>query len=312
MNSYQRYIAQLILRDRILTSDGLAFENLFSSIMEKSNSNFMQVRPYGNVGDRKNDGFDKITGEYYQVFAPLDIHNPATITAAVSKLEDDFKGLYDYWNDTYPIKKYNFVVNDKCNGAPPQLHIKVGELKKEYPNVEFNIFTVAKLEDVLLGLGDAALFSVVGYIPDLATQLDYSALTEVIEHLMNMQDSSICENLLVVPDFEEKITFNRLSNRVATMLRNASYQVGGLEEYFRCHSEFTKSEVQRKIVECYVNATKVIDNSLDNYSDLVFMKVLDDIYPNGSVSIRSAILVLMAYYFESCDIFEKPEEETAV
>ena len=65
-------------------------------------------------------------------------------------------------------------------------------------------------------------------------------------------------------------------------------------------------------MECYVNATKAIDNSLDNYSDLVFMKVLDDIYPNGSVSIRSAILVLMAYYFESCDIFEKPEEEVVV
>ena len=312
MNSYRKHIAKIMLTNKILLSDGQAFENLFSLIMEKSNPNFMQVRPYGNLGDRKNDGFDKTTGEYYQVFAPLDIHNPATITAAVSKLEDDFKGLRDYWNATYPIKKYNFVVNDKCKGAPPHLHIKIGEMKKAYPDVEFDILTISKLENILLDLDEVSLLSIVGYIPDLATQLDYGALTEVIEHLMNMQDSSACENLLVVPDFEEKISFNKLSDRVATMLRSASYQVGGLEEYFRTHSEFTKSEVQRKIVECYVNATKVIDNSLDGYSDLVFMKVLDDIYPNGNVSIKNAILVLMAYYFESCDIFEKPEKEVVV
>lgn len=312
MNTNQKYLAQLIFKNRIYSSDGQMFEDFFSSIMVKSNPNFTQVKPYGRIGDRKNDGFDKTTGEYFQVFAPQDIHNPSTITEAIAKLDGDFKGLCDYWNDKYPIKHYNFVVNDKYRGVPPQLYAKISELEAAYPDIEFDIFAAAKLEDVVLNMDIDAVNSILGYIADMTVQLEYSALTEVVEHLMRMNDSSDSDELLTVPDFEEKILFNKLSDRVANMLRNASYQVGGLEAYFRCHSEITKSEVQRKIVDCYKNAANSIDKTIDNYADLVFMKILDDIYPNGNISIRNAIMILMAYYFESCDIFEKPEQEEII
>ena len=313
MNTNQKYLAQLIFKNKVYSSEGQTFEDFFSSIMMKSNPNFMQVKAYGRIGDRKNDGFDKTTGEYFQVFAPQDIHNSSTINDATTKLESDFKGLYDFWNDKYPIKKYNFVVNDKYKGVPPPLYDKISELEGVYTDVEFNIFTAAKLEDIVLNMDIDAVNSILGYIVDIHTaQLEYSALTEVIEHLMRMNDSSDSDNLLSVPDFEEKIVFNKLSDKVANMLRSASYQVGGLEAYFRCHSEVTKSEVQRKIVDCYKNAATLIDKTIDNYADLVFMKILDDIYPNGNVSIRNAIMILMAYYFESCDIFEKPEREVVI
>lgn len=308
MNTNQRYLAQLLFKNKIYASDGQMFEDFFSSVMVKSNPNFMQVKPYGSIGDRKNDGFDKTTGEYFQVFAPQDIHNSSTIVSATAKLEDDFEGLYNYWNDKYPIKKYHFVVNDKYRGVPPQLYSKISELETAYPEVEFDIFTSAKLEDIVLNMDIDAVTDILGYIADMTLQLEYSALNEVIEHLMRMKDAGDSDDLLTVPDFEEKIMFNKLSSRVANMLRSASYQVGGLEAYFRCHSEVTKSEVQRKIVDCYRNAATSIDKAIDNYADLVFMKILDDIYPNGNVSIRNAIMILMAYYFESCDIFEKPEQ----
>ena len=139
MNSYRKYIAKIMLTNKILLSDGQAFENVFSLIMEKSNPNFMQVRPYGNIGDRKNDGFDKTTGEYYQVFAPLDVHNPSTITDAVSKLEGDFKGLYDYWNGTYPIKKYNFVDFAKYK---PLLSIYLGKNPISCNINTFSVFSI--------------------------------------------------------------------------------------------------------------------------------------------------------------------------
>lgn len=312
MNTDQKYLARLIFKTKIYASDGQMFENLFTSIMEKSNSHFMQVKPYGKIGDRKNDGFDKTTGEYFQVFAPQDIHNPSTIISATEKLNDDFKGLYDYWNDKYPIKKYNFVVNDKYKGVPPQLYSKISELELAYPNVEFQIFTSAKLEDTILAMDIDAVTSIIGYVADVSIQLEYSALNEVLEHLMQMQDTSTFDEVLTVPDFEEKIIFNKLSAKIANMLRSASYQVGGLEVYFRCHSEITKSEIQSKMVDCYIKATNSIDKTLDNYADLVFMKILDDIYPNGNISIRNAIMILMAYYFESCDIFEKPNQEESV
>lgn len=42
--------------------------------MTKAEPNFQPVKAYGNIGDRKNDGFVSQTGIYYQVYAPRDVN----------------------------------------------------------------------------------------------------------------------------------------------------------------------------------------------------------------------------------------------
>lgn len=41
-------------------------------------------------------------------------------------------------------------------------------------------------------------------------------------------------------------------------------------------------------------------------NDLVFFDILDSITPGQSKRTQDAAIVLMAYFFESCDIFEDP------
>lgn len=305
----EKYIARLMIKHKILAFDGQTFEDLFCSIMIKNNPNFELVKTYGNIGDRKNDGFDKTTGEYFQVYAPENIEKGPTINNAMTKLENDFQGLYDYWNTLCPIKKYNFVINDKYKGAPPQIHDKLLKLKKDYPHIEFNIMTANKLEDTFMKLDEDSIVEIVGCIASPSYQLDYSALTEVINYLMNTKENHERAEELQVADFEEKISFNRLNQEIACCLRAASYQVGNLETFFKRNSEFAKNEIQKKITEYYFTASKSIDKSEDNYTDLVFVKMLDDICPNGTAAIKNAALVLTAYYFELCDIFEKPNKK---
>ena len=55
---------------RVHESDGNAFESLFTTVMRYSDKGFKPVKPQGRLGDRKNDGFIKEKGTYYQVFAP--------------------------------------------------------------------------------------------------------------------------------------------------------------------------------------------------------------------------------------------------
>ena len=114
-----KYIARIQFKLKILGSKGQAFEDFFVSVMVKADKNFQPVKAYGNIGDQKNDGFNKETGTYYQVFAPEDITKDKTIYDAVNKLEQDFRGLHKNWNDVCQIKKYFFVVNDKYEGADP-------------------------------------------------------------------------------------------------------------------------------------------------------------------------------------------------
>ena len=72
-NTAEKYIASLVFKNRIYQYEGQQFEDFFVEIMQKDDSRFQPVKAYGNIGDRKNDGFVKEDGIYYQIFAPEDI-----------------------------------------------------------------------------------------------------------------------------------------------------------------------------------------------------------------------------------------------
>lgn len=302
----EKYIARIMFKNKVYELDAQAFESLFTLVMQKNNKNFEQVKPYGNIGDWKNDGFDKTAGVYYQVYSPEDISKANTVSNAEDKLTVDFEGLYSHWNSLYPINSFNFVLNDKYKNAPPQLHAALASLENKYPKVKFKLFLAKDLEDVFMSLSDDDMISIVGCIANPADQLDFSALTEVITHLMNMKVDNSLFASLVVPDFNEKLKFNKLSDQAGLQLKTASYQVGGLNKFFRSNSNFTKDQIQQRVVSAYLAASDSIDKSNENYSDLVFYKLIELIYPDGSSSIRNAVLILLAYFFESCDIFERP------
>ena len=95
INNEERYMANIIFKNRILAYKGQQFEEFFISLMSIYNSNFMPVKAHGRFGDRKNDGFDKTTGTFYQVFAPEDLNRKGTIRDGVKKLKEDFEGLYE-------------------------------------------------------------------------------------------------------------------------------------------------------------------------------------------------------------------------
>ena len=59
MNQQEKRIAYLIFKNRILESDGQAYEDFFVEVMTKLNPNFEPIKPQGQIGDKKNDGFDK-------------------------------------------------------------------------------------------------------------------------------------------------------------------------------------------------------------------------------------------------------------
>ena len=90
MEKEHMYIAKILFKNKVYQHKGQAFEDFFVSIMTKANPEFQAVKAYGNIGDRKNDGFVRSTGTYYQVFAPEDITKTKTIADAVKKLETDF------------------------------------------------------------------------------------------------------------------------------------------------------------------------------------------------------------------------------
>ncbi|ADO47976.1 hypothetical protein Entcl_1718 [[Enterobacter] lignolyticus SCF1] len=165
MDDISLSIARNMFHLQVYESDGVRFEDLFSKIMYYKSPGFQQVKPHGNVGDRKNDGFIKDEGVYYQVYAPEDASN--NVLTAVNKIKDDFQGLMEYWHDICPIKKYYFVLNDKYKGSLPQLHKELINLQRNFNLIDTGVFVAKDLERDLFNLPDDMIRSVVGHLPDI-------------------------------------------------------------------------------------------------------------------------------------------------
>jgi len=108
MNRDEKAFARVMFKHKVVTSDGQAYEDLFVDIMTRGNPDFIGVKPQGRIGDRKNDGYDRRKGSYYQVFAPEDPKLKSQ--DAVKKLKTDFAGLLKHWDSVTPDQRISFCL----------------------------------------------------------------------------------------------------------------------------------------------------------------------------------------------------------
>jgi hypothetical protein len=309
MNSDEKALMRILFINRMLQSSGQEFEDLFTRVMQASNPQFRQIKPQGQIGDRKNDGYDHTTGSYYQAFAP---EKPsASESVAVGKLKDDFAGLKKHWESVCPIKEFRFVFNDKYNGSFPTLESDLAELKAKHFLKECCTFLAKDLEDVFFKLPDDKMMAILGFLPDPSRiqMVDFGILGQVITEILRHKLVLDFDQLLSAPEMDEKIQFNGLGPQVGTLLRKGSFHVGFIDNYFRLNSNFAKQEVRNHLNDIYRRCRDTIKRVPDGLrvADVVFMEVLREITPKPtSGELQDAALTVMAYFFEACDIFEDP------
>ena len=77
---------------------GNEFQSLFERLMGLAyKADFMACRPWGNQGDRKNDGFLKSERRLFQVYAP----NEMEAAKAISKITEDFDAAKMHWGSHF-------------------------------------------------------------------------------------------------------------------------------------------------------------------------------------------------------------------
>lgn len=286
-----------MFQNKIGKADGNAFEDLFTEIMNYAEPAFQQIKPWGNIGDRKNDGYISDHGIFFQVFAPEDIRK--SYPDAVSKLANDFDGLKKQWS---PIHEFYFVVNDKYNGVNADCEIALKKLQADHGLRKTAFKTAKDLENLLFSLSDDQIIKVVSFLPDpqCMKNLDFSVLNEVIAYIMQMPLKLGSHSSYIVPTWDDKIAFNGLSARIANHLNSAYLQVGDLEEYLKSNGDFLAEELKDKLQGLYAAGKQ------GSSGDDLFMRILSEASPRTGAAYQNAVLVVMAKYFEACDIFEEP------
>lgn len=320
MNIEEKTLARLLFRTRMSSVIGMGFQNEFSKIMSLADSDFSPVKPQGNEGDWKNDGHMPTYGKYYQVYSP----ETYTESEAIKKLKEDFDGLALKWGDTkvYPIgiKEFYFVINDGYRvtpGAYPTTYAALAELKKTKVLDECKPFLTKDLEAVLFDLDDDKILSVVGFIPNPAQikVLKIDLVSEVVGHIIKNPIIRSLTQSLTDPDFEQKIVFNNL-NLTANWLREADYRRGTVEQFFEMNGAFCRQAVRDKLKAIYESGKALTFPSTATASseDQLLAYILEQATPEPDdknnnrlkKELHDAALVVMAYFFEACDIFEEP------
>lgn len=305
-----------MLKNKIFAADGQQFENLFVAVMGYARPDFRAIKPQGKIGDRKNDGCEPLVGRYYQVYAPEDAATKES--ASVNKIKTDFAGLKDYWNTLHPtgINEFLFVLNDKYKGAFPTTHKALSDIQKSHSLLKADVFSCKDIENVIFNeLSDDQIQTVIGPLPDtsMIVKIDYGILTEVVGHILKNIPNKAVPGKLISPEFEIKLAFNELS-AAAPYLKAGSILSNAVESFFERNSDFALQAVRQSLNDMYMDAVQegFIANPAVGLTaqDQMYIHILSNATPSVDkaqrVVAQQAVQILLAYFFESCDIFEEP------
>lgn len=302
MDDCEKWFARTQLQLALSTKRGMEFQHFFEKIMKYTDSDFRSVKPWGSRGDEKNDGFIDSKGQYFQVYSPE--NSEYKIAEAVKKMQEDLTELISFWKVQLKrnLSECIFVFN--CEDTNVLFEEAIDSLKKEHPEIKFSVMFRNNLETIFISLSKDKIQMLIGGIPspeDLMTQLDYSILPEVIGHILSMKFTiSAPVEKLIAPKYDAKIKFNNLT-LAKNYLDTAYFYINQINAFFA--DEPQKKEVLRE------KFSKLYAESLVNFpisEDAQFMYILNKASPNDTLQIKSAVMYLMAVYFESCDIFKEP------
>lgn len=299
-----------LFRLEVFERNAQGYEDFVDDILKAKYPSYQPVKPRGKLGDRKTDGIVPDLGIYFQVYSPEKPHDK--IDDAMKKATASIKEMIDTWKNI-PIKEYYFALNDKYNNVYADLIDHLAGLKQNYHLENAGLYLAKDLEDDFLQLPEDKIIAILGTLmnPDNIETIDYGILPEIFKHIMNVPYVYDNSDLNIVK-LEDKIKFNNLNTCIEKFIFKGAFQQAIIDEYFHNNSSFTRSEIRNQLNALYIEKRNELTLSgKDDLEDLICLALIRHIAPHNSHTIcnkaaEDAAWVIIAYFFETCDIFEKP------
>ncbi len=274
------------------------FQDFFSAIMEKCYpGDFTRVRPWGNVGDKKNDGYLKSKRMLFQVYGPNDMEAAKTI----SKIDEDFNGALPHWQAHFSTWVF---VHNSASGLGPDVLKKLLDLETATLGLTVTNWGYEELRQETFALEEAELASLFGPAPSHQgmVNLGLAELAPVLDQLA-MVPANDDPDLRPVP--ADKLQRNMLSAHVADLLKAGMSRADLVARYFGA-----QPTRQDRIAESFrAKYQGLRDEGLAPDEVYVGLQRFAGGTTVPSPGRQSAVLAVLAYFFEACDIFERPEPE---
>ncbi|CAK8716012.1 ABC-three component systems C-terminal domain-containing protein [Candidatus Electronema halotolerans] len=295
MNLQQAYYEQKF-ENAFLRAKGDEFQTFFERLMGLAcKADFMACRPWGNIGDRKNDGFLKSERRLFQVYAP----NAMEAKKAIDKITEDFEGAKVHWGKHFD--KWVFVHN-AYDGLPPHVHEVILEFERVNPGIVLEPWGLEELRLIFRLLSEEDCISWFGLAPTEETKakLGFKELQVVFEILAS---NAAPPSFTVQPVPQGKIEANALSESVRELIKSGMSKSWLVSDFLEKWHDETLGE---RLAVAFREEYKRRRGTMPPNQIFSELQTWAGGRERGTPEHEMAVLTVLAYYFERCDIFEEP------
>ncbi len=300
MDQFARSYFRMIFHERFTDARGDNFQKLFGQIMNlRYPGDFTQTRPWGALGDDKCDGYLPSQQKFYQCYAPDDLERTKTL----EKLNQDFTGALPFKGSYFNV--WVFAHNARDGRVPSWLTLELERLRQAHPDIKIETLGYIELLEETLKLDDVQLVTLFGPFPSLRDMLavQFKDVVPLLDYVAR-QSVPVETDVRVVPP--KKLEYNRLSVDVEFCLRNGMIKANIVRDYL---DRTPDKEMASRVTSAFraeYDKLRQQKNDPDSifYGLRFFAQGPFTQLPRTEV----AVLAVLAYLFEECDIFERPPE----
>jgi len=279
-----------------LRANGGAFQAFFERLMGLAyKADFMACRPWGNQGDRKNDGFLKSERRLFQVYAP----NQMDAAKAKTKITEDFVGAREHWGKHFDA--WTFVHN-ATDGLPPHVQELLLDFEAANPGIQLQPWCLEELRLIFrkLTADDKASWFGPALTDATKINLGFGDLKVVLERIAALPAPPMTD----VKDVPTgKIEANALSETVAQLLKEGMVKSPLVADFLNRWHDETLGE---RLAEAFRTEYRRLREGYGPNQILAELQSWAGGKDRGTPEHELAVLTVIAYYFERCDIFEEP------
>jgi hypothetical protein len=303
VDELQRAYYEQSFRLRFLQT-GDAFQDFFATLMELRypSGDFVRVRPWGKVGDRKNDGFLRSKRQLFQCFGPENIR---PIAKCIAKIKEDFNGALPHWKQYFD--RWIFVHNDP-NGLPPDVVKVLLDLSAKHAPLVAIHWGLSDLLAEFKQLLSSDVETFLGPAPGRKDVVGVRVedVRRLLEHIALQPEPM---NVDVRPVHGSKLRHNQLSEAAATLLKAGMTRAEVVRKYLRGIADQTRYDRVAAAFKLRYETLKADGLAPDD-----ILASLQRFVSGDSIATpahQAATLAILAFFFEACEIFERPPADTS-
>ena len=308
MTSHPRAWWRVALELRIRRSNGDSFQDFFSKMMEKTRgSDFVRVRAFGALGDMGCDGYVISSGEVFQCYGAV---NGESNKAAyvVKKMEQDFATAKTKLDGV--MKSWTFVHN-LTDGLPVTILQSYTKLSQENPGIDIKLMGLEGFAGELFKLNDDSIGELLG----LAAQaedliaLQPMELRNLVSDLVQLNSQLTAPATQIKPVPVDKLELNKLPIHWHQLIQTGWQNSYAVQEYLsRYHDPLAGDSIAQLFRNHYAQL-----KAQNLCADDIMSHLCEVVVGGGPVapSRQVAAFAIIAYFFESCDIFEDHASKVA-